>query len=477
MTPTVEQQAIIEAALTTPDSLLINALAGAAKTTTLDMICRALPPQPILSLAFNKRIAEEMVKRLPGHVAAHTMNSIGHRVWSAAIGRRLVVNKDKSYDFLKAHIEELPRAQRREAQETFSETLAAIRQAKIQGYVPPSIGKPGLISDADFYAGLDDEAPEHIVNSVLCASIRAAYEGAIDFDDQIYMSVLFGGTFPRYPLVMVDEAQDLSGINHAMLEKLAQGSRLIAVGDPHQSIYAFRGAVVNSMVRLREKFNMKEMTLSISFRCPRTVVQRAQRRVPFMQWAEWAIEGLVADRSPFHGKDIIDGSAIICRNNAPLFSLALRLVRSGRGVRLVGTDLGPALVRALKKLGPEEMEQAHLLDSIDAWEADMIVRGKAPAAIHDKGECFRVFAKFGKTLGESVAYAEALFKQSGPIHLLSGHKAKGLEWDTVYYLDPWRIPSKYARTDDELQQEANIDYVITTRAKKELFLVNLEDFR
>src|SRR6266550_6959076 len=79
--PTPEQDLIVQAALTTKENILINALAGAAKTTTLELICKALPVQPILSLAFNKRIATEMTKRLPGHVACHTLNAIGHRVW------------------------------------------------------------------------------------------------------------------------------------------------------------------------------------------------------------------------------------------------------------------------------------------------------------------------------------------------------------------------------------------------------------
>jgi DNA helicase-2/ATP-dependent DNA helicase PcrA len=106
------------------------------------------------------------------------------------------------------------------------------------------------------------------------------------------MPTLFGGTFPRFPLVMVDEAQDLSPLNHAMLRKLVT-ARLIAVGDPYQSIYAFRGAMTSSMARLREEFNMHEMTLSVSFRCPRQVVRRAWFRVPFMKWFEQAEEGHV----------------------------------------------------------------------------------------------------------------------------------------------------------------------------------------
>jgi hypothetical protein len=100
-----------------------------------------------------------------------------------------------------------------------------------------------LINQSEFAEGLEDgEANIELVETVLTDSIRLAYEGQIDFDDQIYMPTLFGGTFPRFPLVMVDEAQDLSPLNHAMLEKLVT-SRLIAVGDPFQSIYGFRGAI------------------------------------------------------------------------------------------------------------------------------------------------------------------------------------------------------------------------------------------
>jgi DNA helicase II / ATP-dependent DNA helicase PcrA len=477
MQPTPEQEAIVEAAQTCKDSLLINALAGAAKTTTLDLICRALPPQPILSLAFNKRIAEEMKKRLPGHVSPMTLNSIGHRVWGTAVGKRLVVDTKKSYNLLKAHVDELPRGQRRAAYETFSETLNAIRQAKIAGYIPESLGKVGLIGSEAFFAGLEEDVPIETVNAVLCASIRASFAANIDFDDQIYMSTLFGGTFPQYPLVLVDEAQDLSGINHAMLERLAASSRLIAVGDPWQSIYAFRGAVTASMSRLETRFAMSALGLSISFRCPRAVVRHAHKRVPHMRWPEWAAEGKVQTLERWDANRIENNSTIICRNNAPLFSLALRLIRAGRGINLVGTDIGSGLVRALKKLGPETMLQHEVLDAIESWETAAISKKKSPTSVHDKAECLRVFAKYGRNLKESVAYAEHLFKSQGPIQLLSGHKSKGLEWPVVYHLDPWRIPSKYASSHEEIEQEKNVEYVITTRAKEALYLVNLEDFR
>lgn len=476
MTPTPEQESIIEAAKSTSDSIIIEALAGAAKTTTLEMICRALPVQPILCLAFNKRIAEEMKSRLPSHVTVQTMNACGHRIWAAACARRLVVNSRKSYELLKAKVDALPRSQKSEAYDSFSETLKAIGRAKVSGYVPhgkyPHIKR--LTEEQP-----NDEADDirwDLVDDVLTESIRLAYEGQIDFDDQIYMPTLFGGTFPRFPLVMVDEAQDLSALNHAMLAKLVNG-RLIAVGDPYQSIYAFRGAVQSGMESLRSRHSMATRTLSTSFRCPKAIVEKARSRAPQMNYPDWAIEGAIHAPTEWNANSIPEGAAIICRNNAPLYRLGFSLIRAGRGVSIVGADIGPGLVKVLKKLGPGSTPQAEVFDLIDKWEAERERKAKSKESVADRSECLRVFAEHGNTLDGAVAYAEHLFKSQGTIQLLSGHKAKGLEWNTVYHLDPWRIPSKWATRPEELEQERNVEYVITTRAKQELWLVTMEGFR
>lgn len=479
MTPTAEQQAIVDAALNSTDNLLINALAGAAKTTTLELICKAMPVMPILSLAFNKRIAEEMKKRLPGHVQAKTLNSVGHGIWAKTCTGKIVLDTKKNYNILKGKVDGLPRKDRSEAYEIFADCLKAVAKAKVQGYIPegkyPQARR--LTSAEDFWSQFDDdEIDRRLVDDTLTESIRQAYNGLIDFDDQIYMSTLFGGSFPRFPLVLCDEVQDLSEINHAMLEKLVT-QRLIAVGDPFQSIYRFRGAKSSGMVSLKNKFQMKEMTLSISFRCPIEVVKNARSiRTPHMQWPDWAKEGKVARLEEWDATSIEDGAAIICRNNAPLFSLGFRLLKLGRGIKMVGFDIGPGLVRILKKLGDERLTQDQVLTAIQRWENEKLASTRAKATVSDKAECLRVFASFGRTLGEAIAYAENLFKVQGPIQLLSGHKAKGLEWDTVYHLDPWRIPSAFAYSDEDLEQEENVRYVIETRAKDTLYLVDMKSF-
>ena len=474
---TEEQVAIIEEALTSTDNIMINALAGAAKTTTLQFLCKYMPEESTLSLAFNKRIAEEMKKKLPPHVQPMTLNAIGHRVWGAATGRKLIVESNKGYTILTNYIKSQAKRDQGDYYDNFGETLKAIQQAKIKGYIPPSFEKAGLVDRDTFFRDLEEDVNPELVDQLLTESIRQAYTGTIDFDDQIYMSTLFGGTFPIYPRIMVDEVQDLSHINHAMLEKLVRG-RLFAVGDPWQSMYAFRGSVTGSMKKLKAKFNMKEMTLSVSFRCPQHIVLRAQSRVPHMKFAAWAKEGKVETLDRWTLETILDGSAIVCRNNAPLFSLALKLLANGRGVKLVGRDIGPGLVKVLRKVSPNDaLPQEAVLQKLEDMEHEAIRKGKDPDSTHDRFECLRVFADRGSSLGEAILYAKDLFSREGSIQLLSGHKAKGLEWETVYHLDPWRIPSKYARSPEDLEQEKNIDYVITTRAKETLVLVNMEGLR
>lgn len=481
MTPTPEQEAIVAYARTEKQSLLINALAGAAKTTTLELIARALPSTPTLSLAFNKRIAEEMKKRLPGHVDCRTLNALGHRVWASATGKRLVVDTKKTYTIASEAVKEIPSANRDAFYEESSmgELLKAVGAAKMLGYVPGGFHVQGLVTKDEWLESFEEDPPQiliELIEECLKRSIAAAYEGGIDFDDQIYMPTLFGGTFPRFPLVMVDEAQDLSPLNHAMLRKLVT-SRLIAVGDPWQSIYGFRGAMTSSMSVLRETFNMHEMTLSVSFRCPRKVVERAWFRVPFMKWFDGAADGEVRTLEHWSVDLVPDGAAIICRNNAPLYSTAMDFIKAGRGVQVVGADIGPGLIKILRKLGPETLTQEQTNAAINRWESERLAKSRAKASVSDRADCLRVFASFGDNLRDAITYAEHIFKQTGPVQLLSGHKSKGLEWDTVFHLDPWRIPSGYAVSSEEREQELNVRYVIETRAKRALYLVTRENFR
>src|SRR5262249_17926029 len=158
------------------------------------------------------------------------------------------------------------------------------------------------------------------------------------------------------------ETQDLNPCNHVMLDKLVK-RRLVAVGDDCQSIYAFRGAVQGGMVKIEQKFSMTVLPLSVSFRCPEKVVEHAKWRVPEFKWVKPG--GEVRVLTELHGNSIGDDAVIICRNNAPLFRVALRLLSLGRSVSVAGSDLGPRVVGIMKKLGDEDAKQATVIDLIE----------------------------------------------------------------------------------------------------------------
>jgi DNA helicase-2/ATP-dependent DNA helicase PcrA len=474
--PTPEQQAIIQAAKETTDNLLISALAGAAKTSTLVLIAEALPKTSILCLAFNKRIATEMQERLPSTCTSSTLNSLGHRAWGQFLGKRLVVDTKKNYSILSTLVEDLPKREKERVYDIgFADILKMIEYAKVVGYVPDGHfphSRP-LMRDDDFFASweqLPTELEERLVRDATIVSLTQGMQGKIDFSDQILLPTIFPASFDQYPLVMVDEAQDLSELNHVMLQKIAK-RRLIAVGDECQSIYGFRGAHPDSMSQLRATFSMRPLTLSVSFRCPVEVVKAAQWRAPHMQWGPTAKPGLVQDLRDWDTRNIPQVATIICRNNAPLFSIAIRLLRNGRYPQLVGNDLGKSLVKVMKKFGPPTLPREEVYLAIDRWEQEKLAKARSAGRVSDQAECFRVFAEQGEDLSEAIAYAEHLLTSSGPVQLMTIHKSKGLEFPSVYLLDKHLI-----RTSDNTQEQ-NLLYVAITRAKEELYYITSEGFQ
>jgi len=132
-----------------------------------------------------------------------------------------------------------------------------------------------------------------LLRKVLLQSIQESFAGLLDFADQLYMPVCFYASYPAYHTVLVDEAQDLSPIQHKMVE-LINPTRVIAVGDPKQAIYAWRGACTNSMELFQEQLHAQEFPLTMCFRCSKAVVKEAKKvRVPEMQWGPSAPRGSV----------------------------------------------------------------------------------------------------------------------------------------------------------------------------------------
>lgn len=473
-TPTEEQLALVSAASQTEDNLLVEALAGAAKTSSLILVAEALPSVQILALAFNKKIAIEMQERLPSNCKAMTLNALGHRTWMEATGRRLSIDASKTHGILTRHLANLPGKRRDMAYEQFGELLRTIDFGKQCGYIPTGHFERGkrLMDCEEFFAHLDQKLEDwevDLIRDVTLESIDMAMKGQCDFNDQIFMPTLFHGAFPRYPLVLVDEAQDLSALNHATLRKLVK-KRVIAVGDSRQAIYGFRGAHEDSMKKMAETFSMRELSLSISFRCPKAVIEAARWRAPTMQWPEWAKEGEVKWLDSWSVDDLPESAAILCRNNAPLFSMAIKLLKNGRTSEVANADVGKQILKILTKLGDKKLPQAEVLDAILRWEEKekSKVKQRAWGRVEDQSACLRIFAEQGATLGDAIAYATHLLNSQGPLKLMTGHKSKGLEFNHVFFLDEHLVSDE--------GQDPNLRYVIQTRAKETLTYVESSSF-
>jgi ATP-dependent DNA helicase UvrD/PcrA len=462
--PTDEQLHIIDLVRNTEDNLVINALAGTGKTSTLEMVQNASKTQPILYLAFNKRIAEEAEKKFLSTTTVRTLNSLGHRIWAKTLSGKITLDPRKSQTLLRQIISDLPKIDQPPLWSCFWQVMEGVQLAKALGYVPdgkyPDARR--LTTRGGLHDALDekpDEVTADLIDAVLTLSIKTAYEGFIDYNDQLYMPALFGGTYPRYPLVLCDEKQDFNPVNYEMLRRLVR-ARVISVGDRFQSIYGFRGAKPNAMSQFALEYNATSADLSVSFRCPQAIVEHARWRAPHFKWLNPG--GKVERLESLTPEQIPDSSAIICRNNAPLFKLALLLLSSGRSVRVAGSDVGPKVVGTMRRLGPDGMPRSSVLSAIADWRAEKL--GKGSRSANDIADAMKVFAHQGENLGQAVAVAEHVMKQTGTLTLTTGHKAKGLEWPVVFHLDPWLC------RDDE--QDQNLRYVITTRSKGELYEID-----
>ena len=312
----------------------------------------------------------------------------------------------------------------------------------------------------------------------------------IDFDDMIYLPLVFDCDFKKYAFLIVDEAQDTNIARKLILKKLCgNNTRLLIVGDENQAIYGFTGAESDSMNILKDMFNCIELPLSICYRCDKNIILEAQKYVPSIEFWEGNAEGIVREEkyvdfctnAPTYNLTRKDG--ILCRNNAPLVAMAFSLIRQGIGCRIEGKDFAKGLLNICNKWKVTSLNvfMEKLVKFFDK-EFEKATKAKM-AMLEDKLETFVILIERCQSLGKHDVASlknliESMFSDKDDnnvpncVVLSSIHKSKGLEFDRVFCLGNSQfIPSKYAVTEEQLSQEQNLLYIATTRAKHELCLV------
>lgn len=269
---------------------------------------------------------------------------------------------------------------------------------------------------------------------------------------------------------------------HAIIDKIIkQGvKKWIAVGDYRQAIYSFSGSLSESYNMFKTKENVTEYPLDICYRCPTGVIKEANQVYDIMQpFKEDA--GIVEVIETI--SDIQSESLVICRNTEPLISLLFELILIKRPAYIKGEDILNTLKRFLGPYKSMTTSQAmkemkyqleDYLESKDSEDKKKYFVLKENVKIYKK--LMSIFYMETGSVKHLLDNISSLFvKKDKAVVLATIHKSKGLEADVVYILnEDTTIPSRFAKSKEQLQQEQNLKYVARTRAKKEMYYLNLK---
>lgn len=480
MTDSKYQLAIFSHIESSPkSSLIVKALAGAAKTTTaLKLLNYIRPTESVLYCAFGKDTADTLEARLPDEVKRYVSASTLHSQGLSNIRnefRKVRVNKWKVATLLDECFPDP-----RKVHDKVEKKNALIDRLVTEKLV--SLAKANLCEPSIELAGhYGDFAEErHVQAATRCIERATEIEKfGVDFSDMIYLNAIGFVRQEKFTSIVVDESQDLDKGQIAMILKsrFNDSSRVIAVGDPKQSIYGFRGAAGDSMQLLADAINADELPLSICYRCAKQIVAHAQRFVPEIEWWEDSPTGVVASMKYDEMLDSLKpGDYVLCRINAPLFSIALNLIKRNIKPQLRGKDLAKQLSSLAQKLCRNGESQSEFAASVSQWrdkQLEGIESQTKRTEIIDRAEVLLICASAAGSPSQTSAFIESLFEESrNAVTLSSIHKAKGLEAERVFWLQ-FALKSEKL-LDWELPIElTNIPYVATTRAKRELYYVEL----
>ena len=271
-----------EAAMTVDGPLLILAGAGSGKTKTITtrlayLLSLGIDPANTLTLTFTNKAAEEMRNRAlsmierpsypPLLCTFHKFGLLFLRFYITKLGRKNsfnVIDTDDKNRIVKTFCEELPHS-------TVSHAISNF--------------KNNIISPQEAAKDADSEIQKEI------ASVYGKYENYIaqnnlvDFDDLLLLPYTILKEFPevaeesskKYQYIMVDEYQDTNRLQLELLKKLCSThTNLCVVGDDDQSIYSFRGAVIENILFFANMFEgAKEVKLEENYRCGRNILEIA----------------------------------------------------------------------------------------------------------------------------------------------------------------------------------------------------------
>ena len=471
------QTSIFAFVATGAGNAIVEAVAGSGKSTTIIEAMKLVKGNSIF-LAFNKAIADELKAK---GVNARTFHSL---VFGPVM--RFKGAQGPSFDKQRQLCRENMSSSDFKLYASFAQKLSGLAKQQGVGFLTPDTFDTyqAICNHHDLEPESDNADFGKAIDYAQMLLQWSNESDLVDFDDMLYWAVKEKINLPKFDFVFVDEAQDTNMIQREILRMImGPNSRIIAVGDPAQAIYGFRGADAQSLQSIATEFNAITLPLSISYRCPTSVVKYAQQWVSHIQAAPNAPEGLVEhheeDWSPemFRPDDLV-----ICRKSAPLLTLAFRCIRMNIPVQILGKEIGDGLKALIKKMNVNTLEK--LTDRLQKYMMREVEKARAAdddkkiEAITDKVGCILFMIEGLKEDRRNIESLNAgidyLFKdKSMCVKLCTLHKAKGLEADRVFWLNRNDCPSTWARRPWQQTEELNLCYVAATRAKRELHCIEI----
>lgn len=436
-------------------NLVVAAMAGSGKTSTIVEALNHIPNNKnVLFVAFNKHIAEELGKRVPFNVEASTLNAFGYRIVRNA-GFKVKINERKVKNIIWYKLYQ---------EENFNEyirlvgtVLKLVSLFKAFGITNPTEEDGRHIADRFGIPVLEEKAYS-IAMQAMAESLRMTQ--IMDFDDQLLYPIHFQLNVPKYDYVFVDEAQDLNLIQIQLVMKASRGM-IVAVGDPHQAIYGFRGADPDAIKNLTANIQAKTLPLSICYRCAKNVVKEAQQIVPEIECSVTQQDGLVETINVAKYRELVtEGDWVLCRTMAPLVSEALHMLREKRRATVKGRQIGEALIALAERvndLDQYEMEQTERLKNNET----------ALIELQDQLDTIRALIEAYGREGLKDGIAQLFGEETTGIMYATIHRSKGLETNRIFLICPELLPHPKCSKDWQREQEKNLQYIAITRAKVE----------
>ena len=475
---TDEQKRIIKR-VGTESRLKIEAFAGTGKTTTLQLIARLYPQKRFLVLAFNKAIADELRRRLGLNTIALTTHSLAIRYL-------------KKNDILKGKLVENKRE--------LLDNLSSVFGIQDYGFLRLSLDAFEAFCNSDIpYDDFDEIALAKLVNrnrelrrkflafrkrgfpniyTSVSYLVRDIYDkmvkGEIPFTHNFYLKRFV--EVKKEPLkgidcILLDEAQDVNPVQIELIKRL-NPQQFILVGDRHQSIYGWRGAI-NSM----EKFDYQTEYLTRSFRFADDLpVELANRILSY-----WKGEKKKLLRAEVK-KEKTGEVAYIFRTNLKLVTKLMDFPRPYRTIRPL-EEIFSELFMAEKIVKFFRTKNREYLKGIPYYVIELAIRsGSFGSFMWELSEIdpelfFAV--EVAKEFDISRLYDELMKKQSPDAKeiFLTAHTAKGLEFDTVIVENDFPSPTELLLAFVKLlvleELEDELDVRNSTLKRKELEILEI----